>query len=70
MARRDAAPPAARSLRGRTALRGDVGTAAGCAALVAEAALGGLDVLVNNAGIFPRAPFPGMREEERAACSG
>ena len=47
-------------------VQGDIGTAAGCAAIVdgALAALGRLDVLVNNAGIFPRAPFLDMTEAE------
>ena len=38
---------------------GDVSSAAGCEAVVATAveSLGGLDVLVNNAGIYPIVPF-------------
>jgi 3-oxoacyl-[acyl-carrier protein] reductase len=47
-------------------VRGNVATAAGCAAIVAEAiaGIGTLDVLVNNAGIFPRVPFLDMTEAE------
>jgi 3-oxoacyl-[acyl-carrier protein] reductase len=47
-------------------IRGDVGTAAGAAALVEEtlAAFGRIDVLVNNAGIFPRVAFLDMTEAE------
>jgi len=53
---------------GRRALlvRGDVSSVADCGRLVAEtvAALGRIDVLVNNAGIFPRVPFLEMSEAE------
>ncbi len=47
-------------------VQGDVGTAAGASALVADAVagLGGLDLLVNNAGIYPRVPMLDMTEAE------
>jgi 3-oxoacyl-[acyl-carrier protein] reductase len=47
-------------------LQGSVGTATECAALVQAAIdqFGRLDVLVNNAGIFPRVEFLQMTEEE------
>jgi NAD(P)-dependent dehydrogenase (short-subunit alcohol dehydrogenase family) len=47
-------------------VQGNVGTAAGCARIVeaASAGIGTLDVLVNNAGIFPRSPFLEMTEAE------
>ncbi len=46
-------------------VQGDVGTVAGARAIVEAAfsALGGLDVLVNNAGIFPRSTFLDLTEE-------
>jgi len=54
-----------RALGGTVALvQGDVGTVAGAQAIVADAvaALGRLDVLVNNAGIYPRQPFLELTE--------
>lgn len=47
-------------------VQGDVGTAASCGALVQAAidGLGHIDVLVNNAGIFPRVDFLEMTEAE------
>ena len=52
--------------RRATLIRGDVSSVADCARLVAEtvAAHGRIDVLVNNAGIFPRVPFLEMTEGE------
>ena len=47
-------------------VHGDVGSVAGCQAIVRGAidALGRIDVLVNNAGIFPRVDFLEMTEAE------
>jgi 3-oxoacyl-[acyl-carrier protein] reductase len=47
-------------------IRGDVGTVAGCQAIVQGTldAFGQVDVLVNNAGIFPRVDFLDMSEAE------
>ena len=47
-------------------VQGDVGNVAGCRAIVQGAldALGRIDVLVNNAGIFPRVDFLEMTEAE------
>ena len=67
---RAAAERLAESVRaaGRRAalVQGDVGSVAGCQAIVAGAveALGRIDVLVNNAGIFPRVAFLEMSEAE------
>ena len=67
---RDAAEALAADIAaaGRRAVlvQGDVGTAASCAALVQAAidGLGHIDVLVNNAGIFPRVDFLDMTEAE------
>ncbi|GGG24871.1 2-deoxy-D-gluconate 3-dehydrogenase [Caldovatus sediminis] len=63
----DAVAEAVRAQGRRAALlRGDVSATAEAAALVARtiAELGRLDVLVNNAGIFPRVPFLEMDEAE------
>jgi NAD(P)-dependent dehydrogenase (short-subunit alcohol dehydrogenase family) len=53
---------------GRRALtvRGDIGRLAELEAMVAavEAQLGPIDVLVNNAGVFPRMPFLELRESD------
>jgi 3-oxoacyl-[acyl-carrier protein] reductase len=45
---------------------GSVARAAGAQAIVAGArdGLGGLDIVVNNAGVFPRSPFLELAEEE------
>ncbi|MBP0617737.1 SDR family NAD(P)-dependent oxidoreductase [Jiella mangrovi] len=65
----DAAEAIAADIRalGRTAvtLRGDVADLSCHAALVADAAeaLGGLDLLCNNAGVYPRQPFLEMTPE-------
>lgn len=56
-----------RALGRRAALvQGNVGNAADAARMVAEAdaALGGLDTLVNNAGVFPRSTFLELAEAE------
>jgi NAD(P)-dependent dehydrogenase (short-subunit alcohol dehydrogenase family) len=67
---KDAAEAVSAEIRaaGRRAVlvQGSVGTAADCAALVQAAldGLGRIDVLVNNAGIFPRVEFLQMTEAE------
>lgn len=47
-------------------VQADVGRAAELQALVARAVkeLGGIDVLVNNAGVYPRSPFLELAERE------
>ena len=49
-----------------TLVQGDVATPDGCRRIIEEAAaaLGSLDVLVNNAGVFPRVPFLEMEESD------
>ena len=53
---------------GRRAIlvKGDVSDVTDCRRIVAEtvASLGGIDVLVNNAGMFPRVPFLKMEEKD------
>ncbi len=67
---KDAAEAVAADIRaaGRRAVlvQGSVGTATECAALVQAAldGLGRIDVLVNNAGIFPRVDFLSMTEAD------
>lgn len=47
------------------AVAGDVRRRADCEAMVeAGSAMGGVDLLVNNAGIFPRVPFLDMTDED------
>jgi len=68
-----AAEAVAAQLRGLgrpvTVVAGDVSQAADVQRLVqAGEALGGIDVLVNNAGIFPRVAFLDMQEAQWARC--
>ena len=53
------------SREGLVGAPGDVATAAGCAAVVGAAieALGGLDVLVNSAGVFTKTPMAETNED-------
>jgi NAD(P)-dependent dehydrogenase (short-subunit alcohol dehydrogenase family) len=63
----DAVAAEVRALGGRAALaQGDVSQVAQAQAMVEAVAreLGGLDVLVNNAGVYPRVPFLDMRERD------
>ena len=67
---RGAAEKVAQEIRGggrRAALvQGDVAQAASAQAMVAQVVreLGGVDVLVNNAGVYPRVPLLEMRESD------
>jgi 3-oxoacyl-[acyl-carrier protein] reductase len=47
-------------------VQGNVGSSSDVARIVAEAdtALGGIDILINNAGVFPRSPFLELAESE------
>jgi NAD(P)-dependent dehydrogenase (short-subunit alcohol dehydrogenase family) len=60
------AAEAARHGRRAVLIQGDVGTVAGCRALVEETVrqLGAIDVLVNNAGVFPRVRLLDMTEKD------
>jgi NAD(P)-dependent dehydrogenase (short-subunit alcohol dehydrogenase family) len=66
----DAAEQVAAEVRGRgrraLPVKADVGRIGESAAMVAavEDGLGPIDVLVNNAGIFPRVPFLAMSESD------
>jgi 3-oxoacyl-[acyl-carrier protein] reductase len=52
--------------RRATTVRGDVSKSADVSRFVDEAyrALGGIDILINNAGVFPRSPFLELTEAE------
>jgi NAD(P)-dependent dehydrogenase (short-subunit alcohol dehydrogenase family) len=66
---RDGAEAVAESIRGfgsnAVTVAGDVGVRSNCEAMItAGRELGGVDLLVNNAGIFPRVPFLEMTDDD------